>query len=133
MERSVSTGLKVWLWILIVLDGISAAGSLMQIGDSVFNALWGVASNAIMIYACVLIMFQRKKLGFKIMVIMTAIGAVVSVVLAVVGGMAAGAIAGNAAVGVAGGLVAAVIVVLLSAICPLVTYLLMKKDWDMFE
>lgn len=133
MEKSVSTGLKVWLWIVMVLNGIETISSLLQIGDSPLSAIWGAVVSALMIYACVLIMFKMKKLGFKIMVIITVINAVVSVVIAVVAGLAAGAIAGSAAVGIAGGLIGAVILVLFSAILPLVTYLLMKKDWNMFE
>lgn len=133
MEKSISTGLKVWLWIVIVLNGLSVISNLTKIGSNPFGSIVSIVLEAVMIYACIMIMFQMKKLGFKLMVIMAVVNAVFSVIASVIGGIAAGAITGSAAVGIAGGVIAAIFTIIIAAICPLVTYLLMKKDWDMFE
>lgn len=132
MERDISTGLKVWLWIVIVFNGLSAISSLTSIGDSPVSTIISIILDAIMIYACVMIMFQKKKLGFKLMVIFAVINAVVSIVVLVLAGIAAGALLGSAAAGFATALIGIVIAVICAVICPLVTYLLMKKDWDLF-
>lgn len=133
MEKSVSTGLKVWLWVIIGFNGISVLGSLGSITSAPLSTIISIVLNAGMIAAGILIMFKMKKAGFKIMVAVAAVNAVVSVVLAIIAGTAVGAVAGSASVGLAGGIMAAVIAVVIAAICPLVTYALMKKDWDMFD
>lgn len=133
MEKSVSTGLKVWLWIIIVFNGINVLTSLGSIAISPLSTLINIVLNAGMIAAGILIMFKMKKVGFKIMVAVAAVNAVVAVVLTIIAGTAVGAVAGSASVGLAGGIVAAVIAVIIAAICPLITYALMKKDWDMFD
>lgn len=133
MEKSVSTGLKVWLWIIIVLNGLSAVGSLFSIGNAPLSSILSVVLNAVMVYACIMILFQMKKLGFKLMCIIAVVNAIVSIVMTLVIGAAAGAAAGSTALGIAGGIVGAVFIIISAAIVPGVTYLLMKKDWAMFE
>lgn len=133
MEKNISTGLKVWLWIVIVMNGISAVRNVFNIAKNPLSTIITIVIEALMIYACVLIMFQMKKFGFKLMCIAAIINAVVSVVVVVIAGLAVGALGGSAAAGLAGGLVGAVLVVIMAAICPLITYFLMKKNWDMFE
>lgn len=133
MEKSVSTGLKVWLWVIIVFNGISVLGSLGSIASAPLQTIISIVLNAGMIAAGMLIMFKMKKAGFKIMVAVAAVNAVKAVILAILAGTVAGVATGSASVGLAGGIMAAVIAVVIAAICPLVTYALMKKDWDMFD
>lgn len=133
MEKKVSLGLKIWLWFIIVTNGISVISDVTSLGDSLVSSLISIVVSGLLIYACVMIMFQMKKMGFKLMCIIYIVNAVISVVLSLIVGVAAGAVAGSAGAGLAGGLIGAVIVIIAAAIYPLVTYLLMKKDWDMFE
>lgn len=133
MEKSVSTGLKVWLWVIIVFSGLSVLGSFGSIASAPLPTIISIVLDAGMIAAGILIMFKMKKAGFKIMVAVAAVNAVWAVVLAILAGTVAGVATGSASVGLAGGIMAAVIAVVIAAICPLVTYALMKKDWDMFD
>lgn len=133
MEKQISTGLKIWLWVVIVFNGLSAISNLTKIGQSPLGSIISILLEAALIYSCVLIMFQMKKLGFKLMCITAGVNAVVSVLIVILAGAVAGAVAGSATVGIAGGLVGAVLVVIIAAICPLITYFLMKPQWDVFE
>lgn len=133
METKVSTGLKVWLWIVIVLNAISALGNLGSIANSPVATIISIVLEVIMIYAAVLIMFQTKKLGFKLMCGVAVANVVVTIITAIFAGVLAGALAGNAMIGLIGAIIGIIFSVIIIAICPLVTYLLMKKDWDMFE
>ncbi len=133
MEKNVSTGLKVWLWIVIVLNALSALGNLTSIGDAPVTAIISIVLEAVMIYAAVLIMFQTKKLGFKLMCLVAIVNVVVSIITVIFTGIIAGALAGNALVGLISGIIGIITSIIIAAICPLITYLFMKKDWDMFE
>lgn len=132
METNVSTGLKVWLWIVIVLNAISALGNIGSIVSSPVSTIISIALEAAMIYAAVLIMFQTKKLGFKIMCAVAVVNVVVTIITAIFAGIFAGALVGNAFIGLIGAIVGIIFSVILIAICPVLTYVLMKKDWDMF-
>lgn len=133
MEKSVSTGLKVWLWIIIVLSGLNALTNLRDIVSSPVSTVINLALNAIYIYACVLIMFQMKKFGLKLMVIIATIQAVLAVLAFVLVGLLGGAALGSMVGGAVTGLIGAIISILLAAVYPGITYLFMKKDWAMFE
>lgn len=132
METKVSTGLKVWLWIVIVLNAISALGNISSIGSAPVTTIISIALEAAMIYAAVLIMFQTKKLGFKIMCAVAVVNVVVTIITSIFAGVLAAALAGTAVIGLIAAIIGIIFSVILIAICPLVTYLLMKKDWDMF-
>lgn len=133
MEKQISTGLKIWLWVVIVFNGLGAITNLTQIGQSPLGSIISILLEAALIYSCVLIMFQMKKLGFKLMCIVAGVNALYSVVSVILVAVIAGAVAGSASIGLASGLVGAVLAVVLAAICPLITYFLMKPQWDMFE
>lgn len=133
MEKQISTGLKIWLWVVIVFNGLGAISNLTKIGQSPLASIIGILLEAALIYACVLIMFKTKKLGFKLMCIVAGVNALYSVVSVILIAVIAGAVAGSASIGLASGLVGAVLAVVLAAICPLITYFLMKSQWDMFE
>ena len=104
-----------------------------KIGQNALGSIISIVLEAVLIYSCVLIMFQMKKFGFKLMCIAAAVNAVVSVLIVILAGVVAGAAMGSASAGIAGGLVGAVLVVIVAAICPLITYFLMKPQWDVFE
>lgn len=133
MEKQISTGLKVWLWVVIVFNGLGAISNLTSIGQSPLASIISILLEAALIYSCVLIMFKTKKLGFKLMCIVAGVNALYTIVNVILVAIVAGAAVGSASIGLASGLVGAVLAVILAAICPLITYLLMKSQWDMFE
>lgn len=133
MEKKISTGLKVWLWLVIIANGWNLIKNVMAIGDSPLAAIFSIVVEGVMIYGAVLIMFKTKKLGFKLMCIAVGVNAVLSIILMLFVGVAAGAATGSAAVGVASSVIAVMLVIIGAIFNPLITYLLMKKDWDMFE
>ena len=133
MEKQISKGLKIWLWFVIIMNGLSAISNVTKIGQNALGSIISIVLEAVLIYSCVLIMFQMKKFGFKLMCIAAGVNAVVSVLIVILAGVVAGAAMGSASAGIAGGLVGAVLVVIVAAICPLITYFLMKPQWDVFE
>ena len=133
MEKQISTGLKVWLWVVIVFNGLGAISNLTSIGQSPLASIISILLEAALIYSCVLIMFKTKKLGFKLMCIVAGVNALYTIVNVILVAIVAGAAVGSASIGLASGLVGAVLAVILAAICPLITYLLMKSQWDMFD
>lgn len=133
MEKQISTGLKVWLWVVIVFNGLGAISNLTSIGQSPLASIISILLEAALIYSCVLIMFKTKKLGFKLMCIVAGVNALYTIVNVILVAIVAGAVVGSASIGLASGLVGAVLAVILAAICPLITYLLMKSQWDMFD
>lgn len=129
MEKQISTGLKIWLWFVIVMNGLGVIINVIRMGQSPLDSIISILLEAALIYSCVLIMFKTKKLGFKLMCITAGVNAAISVVIAILVGVLAGVIIGNASIGLAG----AVWAVIRTAVCPLITYFLMKPQWDMFE
>lgn len=105
-----NTGLKVWLWIVFVINIISG---VMMIPLMLIQPLLIVSliAEVLIIVGAGLILFAQKKVGFYLMIACVAIGLVINIF----GG-----------VGVAKSIISAVL-------CPLITYLFMQKDWDSFR
>ena len=101
-----NTGLKVWLWIVFVINIISG---VMMIPLMLIQPL--LIAEVLIIVGAGLILFAQKKVGFYLMIACAAIGLVINIF----GG-----------VGVAKSIISAVL-------CPLITYLFMQKDWDSFQ
>ena len=105
-----NTGLKVWLWIVFVINIISG---VMMIPLMLIQPLLIVSliAEVLIIVGAGLILFAQKKVGFYLMIACAAIGLVINIF----GG-----------VGVVKSIISAVL-------CPLITYLFMQKDWDSFR
>ena len=101
-----NTGLKVWLWIVFVINIISG---VMMIPLMLIQPL--LIAEVLIIVGAGLILFAQKKVGFYLMIACAAIGLVINIF----GG-----------VGVVKSIISAVL-------CPLITYLFMQKDWDSFQ
>ena len=67
MEKQISKGLKIWLWFVIIMNGLSAISNVTKIGQNALGSIISIVLEAVLIYSCVLIMFQMKKFGFKLM------------------------------------------------------------------
>ena len=126
------TGLKVWLWILLVLQIIGIVSSVFTLSnkdtiaavieatgiDLTTTYIVGLITTVIMIAGIVWLLFMKKKLGFWIICavslfsgvygILTASGTQAMVILSIV----------SSIVGI--------------VLAPGITYLLMKKDWETF-
>ncbi len=105
-----NTGLKVWLWIVFVINIISG---VMMIPLMLIQPLLIVSliAEVLIIVGAGLILFAQKKVGFYLMIACATIGLVINIF----GG-----------VGVVKSIISAVL-------CPLITYLFMQKDWDSFQ
>lgn len=128
-NRTLNTGLKVWLWIIFVINIISAVVmALGVVGSAALGSAFGlgpvytvlcVASlilEIVLIVGLAMLLFKSKKMGFYLICAAAGVGFVVNMIT----------------YGVTGGLTAANIVraVISMVLCPLITYLLAKKDWD---
>lgn len=136
MEKTISTGLKVWLWIVLVLNALGLVENLLSFGSAgVLSILINIVLGAAMIYACVALLFQYKKLGFQLILIVSAVKAVVAVINVIYIAVTLGAMfsgAGGLATLLAG-VGGTILAVLLAAVVPLITWLLIKNQMDVFE
>ena len=124
-KRKLGTGLQVWLWIIFVLNIITALGALAAVVGSaalgvgpVYTVLCVVSFllEIVLIVGIAMLLFKSKKVGFYMICGAAVIGFVVNLITyGLVSGLTAINI-GRAVVGV--------------VVCPLVTYLLAKNDWD---
>ncbi len=105
-----STGLKVWLWIVLVLNAI--IGLLCIPLALLVPVLWvSVILEVILIVGVCMLLFKQKKMGFYILIGTS----VLNLIINVVGGQ-----------GIVKSLISAILF-------PLITYALMRSSWDQFE
>lgn len=105
-----SKGLKIWLWVIFILNIISVVLNLLGGILNPISWLYAVL-GVVFVVGIALILFKQKKLGFYMMCAMTAITFILNVVTGA-------------------GIVTSIISAVLS---PLVTYLFMKETWDQFQ
>lgn len=104
------TGLKVWLWFIFVVNIISTI--TVGLAALIVPMLWAsVAAEILLIVGICLLLFGKKKVGFYLICGCAVISFVINL------------IAGTNLVSAIFGLVA----------CPLITFLLMKSDWENFQ
>lgn len=105
-----TTGLKVWLWVVFVLNIISAVTSVFA--AMLLPILWvSVVLEIVIIVGIGLLLFGQKKIGYYLVCAMAVLGLIVNVVLGT-----------------------NIIYAVISAVLmPLITWLLMKNTWDQFE
>lgn len=111
-----NTGAKVWLWIVFVLNIIAFAMAI--IGVAALTAIAGpivlvatilsLVAEVVLIVGVAMLLFSGKKIGFYLMVACAVAGLILNL------------IAGEA---IARSIVSAVL-------CPLITYLLIKNQWN---
>lgn len=104
-----TTGLKVWLWIVLVLNAISAVISL--IAALISPVLWISVIAGILIIVGAIMLLQTKKIGFYLICGAAVVGLIVNVING-----------------------RNIFMALISAVVmPLIIYLLMKNTWNQFE
>lgn len=124
-KRKLGTGLQVWLWIIFVLNIITALGALAAVVGSaalgvgpVYTVLCVVSFllEIVLIVGIAMLLFKSKKVGFYMICGAAVIGFVVNLITY-------GLVSGLTAINIGRAVVGLVV-------CPLVTYLLAKNDWD---
>ena len=105
-----TTGLKVWLWIVLVVNAISGVTAIAT--AMLIPLMWVVVvAEALVVAGAAMLLFPRKKMGFYLI----CAGAAVSLILNVVLGE-----------NVIGSVISAVIM-------PLIIWLLIKNTWYEFH
>lgn len=105
-----TTGLKVWLWIVLVFNAISGVTAIAT--AFLIPFMWVVVlAEALVVAGAVMLLFPRKKMGFYLI----CGGAVVSLIVNV--------ILGNSIVSSA----------ISAVIMPLIIWLLIKNTWYEFQ
>ncbi len=105
------TGLKVWLWIVFVLNVI---GCVLSVAGILVSPIWGTLALATSIVFTVgvgIILFKQQKLGLWLMCGAQVVGLILSIITG-------------------GNIVTALVQAVLA---PLITYLFMRPDWDSFK
>lgn len=105
------TGLKVWLWIIFVLKIIVATFGVFSILGSPLSGILTVACAVVFAIGVGIMLFKQQKLGFYLLCGSQAV--------MLVGDIVVGA---NIVIAIIGALV-----------LPLITWLLLKGDWDSFK
>lgn len=104
-------GLKIWLWIILVLNSIVILGNIVASLANPIGFVY-VALNVVLIVGIALLLFQQKKLGLFLYVGITFIVSILNIVL----------------------LKYSIIYSIFTAIfTPAITYLLMRPTWDEFK
>lgn len=130
MEKTtLNTGLKVWLWIIFVINIIAAVAALITVfGAAAVSATLGLGAGytvlcllslileVALVVGIAMMLFAQKKLGFYLLCATAVVAFVVNLITY---GMLSALTPVN--------IVRAVVSMILF---PLVTYLLAKKDWD---
>lgn len=112
-----NSGLKGWLWFVLVVNAISAISNLglyaiaSLIKGGVLLITLCLISSALIIAGTAILLFTRKKLGFYLMCACALINLILNIVM------------GNNLV----------IAIISAVLCPLITFLLMRKEWDAFQ
>ena len=105
-----TTGLKVWLWLVLVFNAIGAVTSV--IAALLVPLMWlVVVAEALVVAGAVMLLFPRKKMGFYLI----CGGAVVNLIVNII---------------VGGNIVTSVIS---AVIMPLIIWLLIKNTWYEFQ
>ena len=131
-KRKLGTGLQVWLWIIFVINiltavttalavvGSAAIGSTLGLG-TVYTILCVVSLllEIVLIVGIAMLLFKSKKVGFYMICAAAGAGFIVNMITY---GVMASLTAGNI-----------VRAILSLVICPLVTYLLAKNDWEYLD
>lgn len=112
-----NSGLKGWLWFVLVVNALSAISTfrlysiaaLVRGGFAIVTV--SLVCSALIIAGTAVLLFARKKVGFYLMCACALLGLIMNIVI------------GNN-----------LIVSIISAVlCPLITFLLMRKEWDAFQ
>ena len=120
-KRKLGTGLQVWLWIIFVLNIITALGALAAVVGSaalgvgpVYTVLCVVSFllEIVLIVGIAMLLFKSKKVGFYMICGAAVIGFVVNLITY-------GLVSGLTAINIGRAVVGLVV-------CPLVTYFLRK-------
>lgn len=128
-KAAMSKGLKGWLWFIFVVNILAAVGSLMTaVGAAALSASLGLGAGYIALCVVSLILeivvlvgiammlFAQKKLGYYLLCAAAVVGFIVNLITY---GMLDALTAANIAQAVLG-----------LVLCPLITFLVAKKDWN---
>lgn len=102
------TGAKVWLWIVLILNVLSCIPVLALIVLSPVIAIITLVLEIILIAGVVLLLFKQQKMGFYLLCACSVLSAIFNIVSGT-------------------GIIRAVISAVLF---PLITYLVIKSNWD---
>lgn len=105
-------GLKIWLWVVLVLNGFAVLGNVMALAVNASAVIY-IALNLVVVSGIVLLLFKQKKLGLYLYAGCAVIGLVLNIVLQNSSNLIAS--------------------ILMAFVAPGITYLLMRKTWNEFQ
>lgn len=105
-----TTGLKVWLWIVLVLNAISCVGAVIT--ALLVPLAWiSVVLGLLVVAGAAMLLFARRKMGFYLICGANVLGLIVNLMLAA----------------------NPVVSVIQAIVMPLIIWLLMKNIWYEFQ
>lgn len=113
-KKTFGTGAKVWLWLVLVLNAISALTSIMTIAASPLTGILSVLAGALAAVGAAVLMFKMTKMGFYIICGGAVCGMIGSIITSAT-------LLGAA--GIVGSVVGAVLM-------PLITFFVIKSKWN---
>lgn len=128
-KAAMSKGLKGWLWFIFVVNILAAVASLMTVlGAAALSASMGLGAGytvlcvvslvleIVLVAGIAMMLFAQKKLGYYLLCGAAVVGFIVNLITY---GMLDALTAANIVQAVLG-----------MVLCPLITFLVAKKDWN---
>ena len=78
-EPVMTKGCKIWFWFVLVVNVISALGSLSLMSYAPGLALVSVLSGAVLAGGSAVILFKQKKIGLYMIIAMAIVGCIVNI------------------------------------------------------
>lgn len=103
-----STGAKVWLWFVLIVNALSCLSVLVLLAVSPVLAIITLVLEIILIVGVIILLFKRQKMGFYMLCACSILSAIFNIVL------------GTNIIRAIGSAV----------LLPLITYLIIKNSWN---
>lgn len=129
-RTDLTTGCKVWFWILLVANALSAIGGIIRIPLSPLLGIFTVISSVVVAASSYLIMFRHIRSGLYAIIAMTVLDFVSAIINCITSGIFSNL---PGASGILAALLAGVVGLLICAIRPALSYYFVNSNADIIK
>lgn len=110
-EKRMTKGCKIWLWIVFIAQIISAISGAAVVRIEPSTGIYTIAVSGVAAIGIAILLFMHKRYGFYLYVLVVLVGLVINIKNGINIGMA----------------------VFMAVVSPLITFLFMQKNQDVFD
>lgn len=110
-EKKMTKGCKIWLWILFIAQIISAISGAAVVRIEPSTGIYTIVVSGVAAIGIAILLFMHKRYGFYLYVLVVLVGLVINIKNGINIGMA----------------------VFMAVVSPLITFLFMQKNQDVFD